>query len=389
MADEIVIENKEQIIPPIGQIEALDGLLSQEELQSIAAENQKLNPKPTDTTVAETNAVETKKETEVTTPIVTPVKTETTTLTDENKELLKNTTFLSNTVTDTDNPIEIKEWVDGATYLSKETGIEVKELSDISKVVKEFKTYKEQVEGLPDLKSKVTNFENIWAKMPDDLHKAMNAWLKQEDYRSILKKELSETIDITVPFEKQDEKTLLDFFHPGKFSIEDYEDEENKAVKFALDNIKEKEFPNYVKSIGDARTNYRKNLDLQKQDHEDKLKTSATESFTTLTKNMNLAEPNKQAIAKVMDGGDRVLYSIFFTDDGKWKADAAEKINYLLHAKSDLEIAKKVITNQAMSKANEEIVTRGADNPTIKKQTETSTITAEQAADKIVENILI
>lgn len=387
MENEIVIENKEQTTPLIGQINGLDGLLSQQELQDIATEVQKNNPKPTEQPPTETKVVENKVENKTETTIVPPVKTKTT-ITDENKELLKKTTFLSDTVTTPTTPIEIKEWVDGASYLSKETGIEVKELSDISKVVKEFKSYKEQIEVLPELKSKVTSFENIWAKMPDDLHKAMSAWLKQEDYRSILKKELSETIDITVPFEKQDEKALLDFFHPGKFSIEDYEDDENKAVKFALDNIKEKEFPSYVKSIGDARSNYRKNLESQKEEYEEKLKTSASESFTTLTKNMNLAEPNKQAIAKVMDGGNRVLYSIFFTDDGKWKPDAAEKINYLLHAKSDLEIAKKVITNQAISKANEEIVTRGADNPTIKKQTETSSVTAEQAAEKLVDNIL-
>jgi hypothetical protein len=361
-----------------GQASALDGLLSPAEEQALQTEISKeitaVTQPATQATATATQSAEVVQPT-TTTPVV-PV-------TETNAELLKKSTFLNDITATT--PIELKDWDAAAKYVSDNTGIEVKTFSDIQKVITESKTYKEKVAVLPELQSKVQNFENIWANMPDDLHKANMAWLKKEDYRAVLKKELSETIDITIPFEKQDKKTLLDFFYPGKFSSEDYEEEDRKDVEFAYNSVKEKEFPSYVKSIGESRENYRKKLNDQETAQQEMLKSSAQESYSALTKNMNLAEPNKQAIAKVMEGGYSSVAALFFTTDGKWKPDAAEKLNYLLHAKADLELAKKIIKNQVQSATNENIVTRMADHPTVSNTTNTANLTPEQIAFQEIE----
>ena len=91
-----------------------------------------------------------------------------------------------------------------------------------------------------------------------------------------------------------------------------------------------------------------------------------------------------------MEGGVKSVMNYLFTDDGKWKPDAAEKINILLHAKQDLEVAKKFIKNQTLSSANEDIVTRMHDNPNIQGTgaATASKLTPEQEAEMIVNKML-
>jgi hypothetical protein len=371
-----------QQVPQPEQGNLGNGIISPERMAEISQQAKEITDKVVPQPAV--SPVEKKVETP-TTPVVEVPKTEVKTETPSNLDELKKTTFFADLATTPTTPVEIKDWDTAAKFMSETTGTEIKDFSDVQKLTTEYKSLKEQSGKITDYENKLNNFENIFASLPDDLFEATQRFLRKEDYKSFLKDGLKDTIDFNIPFEKQTKKEILDYYFPGKFSDEDYQDEDNKAVSFAMEQANLK-FADEKKASETKKITYREKHDQDQQAIAEKLKTTAVSSWNNFSQGKNIEAARKNKLATIMEGGYNGVFGMLFDKDGGWKTDAAENLASLLFAKEDNAIAKRVIQSQA--KTIEEFISRGADNPTIKKSSVQGETTEEDAAKKYVEQML-
>lgn len=302
------------------------------------------------------------------------------------EELLKNTTFFNKTIVK-EEPVVLKDWDETAKYLSENTGLEVKEPTDISKVVSEYKSLKEISGKAQEFEKKVKGFEAIFDNLPDEVFGVVQAALKNEDYRALMKDMIKETIDFNIPFDKQDKKEMLNYFYPGKFSDDDFEDEDNNAVKFALEEASKKYSD--AKKANDSKPTFKQRFEEKTASEKKLINESALASWNTFSQGKQIDDSRKNKIGSMLESGWNGIYNTLFDEKGAWKPDAAEKLFWMQYATEELAIAEKVIAAKAKSKAVEEMIDRGADKLSLPGGSKGSpSLSKEQAAQKAAELLL-
>ncbi len=168
--------------------------------------------------------------------------------------------------------------------------------------------------------------------------------------------------DFTKPVEKQDIKILVNSYFPNEFSQEDWDEAtEPKALTIAKQSAKEK-FSADKRELDTLSATQIKDARLRKEAKAE----SVDGSLTVLKQSFpDLDKTDIKDIQKVMESGD--INSLFINKNGTWKSDAAEKIMMALYGKSTImsltKAAAGAAAKRAESKANEEILSRGADTP--------------------------
>lgn len=376
--------NETNVVGSVISGSGLHGLIPESEIQKIQADSlakvkeivpnaPEIKPEDVANKTTETKVEETK---------TTEVKT------NSALEDLKKTTFFADVNTTPATPVELKEWNDAAKYITDGTGIEVKEFSDIQKIVTDYNAVKETAGKAAEYQKTVEAFETIWNKLPDEVIAINMMALNSEDYRSKMKELVKDTIDYNVPFEKQDKKEMLDYYFPGKFSAEDYEDEDNKAISFAVEQAAAKYATE--KKEKDSRPTYREQYEKKQEATNKVIRESAINSYNTFAKDRNIDPARKDKIGNIMSGGVQSIVNTFFDEKtGGWKPEAFELLTILYYAKEDIQITKKVIENLTKTATTEEMLSRGHDKPTAPAGgREASKLTPEQAAEALTNQLL-
>ena len=254
-------------------------------------------------------------------------------------------------------------------------------------MISEFKTLKENSGKAQEYEQKVKGYEQIFNAIPDEVFGIVQAALKNEDYRTLMKDLIKETIDFNIPFDKQDKKEMLNYFYPGKFSEEDYEDEDNSAVKFALGEASKKYSD--AKKVNESKPTFKQKFEEKSTAEKKLINETAITSWNTFSQGKQIDDSRKDKIGSILEGGWNAVYKTLFDEKGGWKPEAAEKIFWMQYATEELAIAERVIAAKAKTRAVEEIIDRGNDKPNTQGNSKGSpSITKEEAAKELTKILI-
>ena len=249
------------------------------------------------------------------------------------------------------------ENIDQVKEAAKKTlGIEIKNESDFGKVFSSALKWREDAQKLTETQERLVAVEELLENAPESVINALKAYYSgDENWASPILN--MPKFDFSKPVEKQDIKTLVNNYFPNQFTQDDWDAEDKpKALQIAETAAKEKFIADKrelesqsATQIKDANT--RKDARIE----------SISSSLTVLTQSFpDLDKTDIKDIQKVMESGD--VNSLFFNKNGSFKPDAAKKIMMALYGESAIKNLTKMAEKRAESKANEDILTRAADN---------------------------
>ena len=298
---------------------------------------------------------------EVMTPPVTELKPEPTPAPEEEKpDPLKESLFFADSLSD-EKEIEVTDLRGLATYLKGENIYDIKDETELPKFIESYRELSKRAESFEKSEQRLSQYDNLFTDLPDTLFKAIDKYVRGEDYLAVLKSAVTEKVDFARSFEEQDIKNIIDHYYPNEFSAEDYEEDDNKALKLAKKEAKarfEADRKNYKP--------YREYTNQQFIEQQKKLKDSASKSYNKLQSEIKVDEARRKEINKILDSGYEGLTSLLFEKDGTWKPEAAEKILFMLYGKQEINAAKLFAQRRSESKLAEEVAAKGKDKPTIK-----------------------
>lgn len=241
--------------------------------------------------------------------------------------------------------------------VKKDFGIEIKNETDFGKLLNSSKTWREAAVKVPELEEKITQFNEIFENMPAPLLNSMQDYFnaKPDWDRHIVERP---RFDFTKPVEKQKVEDLVMHYFPGEFKEEDFTaDEKPAALKIAEKAAKDRFNSDKLELENASATQMRLS-----QARIDARKTSINGSLTTLKQSFpDIDKAEEKRLTKILESGD--INSLFFNKDGSYKPTAAKMLFLAEYGEGAIENLMKISAKRAESKANEEILDRGADKP--------------------------
>jgi hypothetical protein len=213
-----------------------------------------------------------------------------------------------------------------------------------------------------EVKTKLENLTQSFASLDPDLKTVVTAAIEgrekgDDSWKEMLN--LKPSVNFKEPVEKVAESLLLDTYYPGKFTPEQIADKENETVQVALDASRKQYTTDKEKRDGAIAQKIEK-----AQQHKTAVSASLQSAVDAINEQLPVAmDPGRVSLVKEQMQNGQWL-SLFFNADGTWKPEAAANIALAAHGKETFGTLISVVTNQATSKANEEIVDRGAVNRT-------------------------
>ncbi len=249
-----------------------------------------------------------------------------------------------------ENPEQILDVV------KKDFGQEYKGIEELPKFFESAKKWRNDSQAYEKTKAEYDNIVNVLENTPSDILEAIQKYHKGEDYMKAFENRPAFNFDL--PVEKQDIEALVKHYYPNEFADEDFkEGNETPALKIARQASIDKY--NYTKS---TRDNERATRESNATKQLESIKSSVSGSVNYLKQSFPDADQDVVTdISKTLEGGIQKVAELLYNNDGTVKPEAAEMLMMLKHGKSEISRMMQVAANQAESKVNEDIVTRGAD----------------------------
>lgn len=293
-----------------------------------------------------------------------PVATVTEPAVTEEDEITK--TLFGNVVND-GNEIEVTDLKGLAEAINKEGIFQLKDETELPKFLESYQELTKKVSEFEVVEKKYQLYENLFEQMPDYLYEAIYAVSINEDPLEKLKQRIIEPFDYSIPFEKQDIVKLVNHYYPNQFTQDEFEEDDNKALKIAKEEVKKK-FADESKNYKPVKSQIKEQSQLQ----EKAIKESAIKVMAKLESSGDIPSTYKKEVSKILNSGYNSILTLFVNEKGEWKEDSAEKINFLLHGKDMLNKAREIIKKQMANKNNETHVALGQDRPNVKSGTTVS-----------------
>lgn len=251
-------------------------------------------------------------------------------------------------------------------------GIEAKEVKDLPKFFESAQKWRADAQKAETLEKENSNYKNILENTPAEIIDAMKMHFEGQDYTKAFANKPK--FDYNKPVDKQDIQELVNHYYPGKFTEEDFTDEEpSSALEIAISSAQDKF--NIEKQSIDAR----RATETDKANKRlESFKSSVNGSVEHLKRNFpDMTTDDIQDVKSVIEGGPNAILSFFMNQDGTIKQEAAEMLAMAKHGKSEIERMMEAASNQTEGRINEEIVTRGADGPKPKKSVAADNLSEE------------
>lgn len=261
-------------------------------------------------------------------------------------------------------PAVITEFSHLSTQLKNEFGMEVKEIKDMPTFLKAAQGWRKEAQAKGEIEKKVTNYQTIFEKMPPRMYDGVMAWINGQDWEKVIANQPK--FDFSQEVDKVDKNQLINTYFPGKFTEEDFKAEpgtpEHKAVSIAEVAAKEA----YNKDKADFEDQRTKLLNVGKEKQK-LITTSAKRSVEALDNSFpDLSDGVKNEVLNTLTGAGGGINGLFYNADGSLKEDAARNIVLLKYGYQAIEQLRQQAATAATTAANEEILTRGADQPHVK-----------------------
>jgi len=249
-----------------------------------------------------------------------------------------------------ENPEQILDVVE------KDFGQKYKGIDELPKFFESAKKWRNDSQNYEKTKVEYDNIVNILENTPSDILEAIQKYHKGEDYMKAFENRPAFNFDL--PVDKQNIEELVKHYYPNEFADEDFkEGNETPALKIAKQASVDKY--NYTKL---TRDNERATRESNATKQLESIKSSVNGSVNYLKQSFPDADQDVISdISKTLEGGIQKVAELLYNNDGTAKPEAAEMLMMLKHGKSEISRMMQISANQAESRANEEIVSRGAD----------------------------
>jgi len=263
--------------------------------------------------------------------------------------------FLSDEPQDEEDDISIKDFDQGAKLLTKSLGVEIKSVGDITKVVSHVNELNNSIISLTDEKNELEEYKATFEAMPDDIFAITQKWANGEDYHSEIQAMARMNLDFSKPFSSHNVKDLIEFYNPGKFSEEDYQDmEDDKAMEAVVEMTKLA----YEKDK-DRNKGVKERYAAESKKSREKLTQSVAGSIAALSKDVPyIKDHHKQKVAGILKSGSNGILSLFINDDGTMKPEAGKLVALAIYGEDAIATRGKIARKEGHSEATEEIVRR-------------------------------
>lgn len=253
--------------------------------------------------------------------------------------------------------VELKDFEQTAKYLSDSFGVEVKTFDDIKTVVEKHNTLNEKSGQLEVENSKLKQYQDVFETMPDEIFSIVEAWIGEKDFHQEIENQSRANIDFSMPVGKQDIKKVVEYYNPGKFSDEDYQDIDDDKAMQSVVILAKKAYEKDQETLKGKRAIYKKDTDEANA----KFVKSVEASVGNLSKSIPfMKEGHKAKISKILQGGHNSITGLFFNEEGFLKEDAGKLIALALYGEEAIKIQSEIASRKGESKANEQVVTRSA-----------------------------
>lgn len=253
--------------------------------------------------------------------------------------------------------IKIEKLDDVLSVFSKNLGMDLKEAGDLSKVVSQTKEWRQSAEKLKTVQSDYDKLIQEYQSLPTEIHEAVRLISEGKDFKEAF---IAKTgLDLKKDIASVDKKELIKHYFPDKFTDDDFSQEEPSAALAIAEEAAIKQF-----NVDKQQFEAKRALDIKRA--EDNLKafnTSVESSVTNLTTSFpNADKDGINAVKQVMLGGPKAVIEMLM-ENGAFKADAAEKLLFLMHGKDIISDYAEIAANERETQVNEELLKHSTDKP--------------------------
>lgn len=255
--------------------------------------------------------------------------------------------------------IVIEKFEDAINHINKDFGMALKDAKDMPKFFESSKKWRADSQKLAEVEKEKDNLTNIIENLPPEMIQGIKDFYEKGDYSEALANKPK--FDYKKDAKDIDPKKLVEAYFPGKFVAEDFEEETPApALEIAIAAATDK-YNTEKKTKEEKLTRINQEASAKLTARKESIK-SSVETLTQKFPNMDKAAVKQ--VEKVLETGD--VNSLYFSKNGAYDKSAATRVALAIFTDDLLNEAMGVAANQAETRHNEEILTRGADkkNPT-------------------------
>lgn len=251
-------------------------------------------------------------------------------------------------------PVAIEKVEDAIELVNKKFGMSLKDVKDIPKFIESSEKWRADSQRLSEVEKEKENLTNIFENLPPEMIQGIKDFYEKGDYSEALANKPK--FDYKKDVKDIDTKKLVEAYFPGKFADEDFKEETPPpALEIAITAARDK--------YSAEKKAKEEKLTRINQEASDKLN-ARKESIKSSVENLKQSFPNMddkaiKQIEKVLESGD--VNSLYFNKKGAYEKSAAKRVAFAIFTDELLNEAMGVAANQAESRHNEEMLTRGAD----------------------------
>ena len=252
------------------------------------------------------------------------------------------------------DPIVIEKFEDAINHINKDFGMALKDAKDMPKFFESSKKWRADSQKLSEVEKVNENLTKILEGLPQEMIDGIKDFYEKGDYSEALSKKPK--FDYKQDVDKVDTKKLVDAYFPGKFAEDDFKEETlPPALEIAISAAKDK-YVSEKKAKEEKLTRMNQEASQKVIARKESIKSSVE---VLMQKFPDMDKAAVKQVEKVLETGD--VTSLFFTKNGTYDKSAASRIAVALFTDDILSEAMGAAANQAESRNNEEILTRGAD----------------------------
>lgn len=294
--------------------------------------------------------------------------------------------FVSNIKEEKTSEVDLKDFDDAAKYILENTGIEVNDIKDITKVVSKLNEVNQNSDNLNLQLTELQDYKKVFEALPTEIFSVVQKWLNNEDYKEELINQARSTIDFSLPFDKQDVKKVVEYYNPGKFSDEDYQDLQTNTALQSVINMAKMAY----KKDHDVNVSLKSDYQKKVEDNKKLFGDSINKSIVSLNKTVPyLRDGHKDKISKILQSGYKGIMGMFFDDKGLLKEDAGKLVALAMYGEEAIRIHAESASKRTETKINEEMVAR-SETKDEKKSSKTGGAkpTDEEIVEKFKQEVL-
>jgi len=339
--------------------------------------------KPVETPVEK--PVETPIEKPVETSVEKPTETLTETLKEEPKEKKVIKTILGTTEINEEEE-EIKTKFESAEpdkfieAVNKELGSKATSLTDVFGLLEQTKELESVRKDKEEYETKSNSYEKLFEAMPKDVLKIVEDALLGRDYKTTIKSFAGSNVDYTKSINAYEKNELISLYND--VSEDDYEDMSEKQVNLLYNNAKliyekeQKEFNTSSDSFTENQKNTAKSFIVSVEESTDNM----ANAYPSIDKK------ELSAVSNIMKKG---INTLLFTEEGKYKKDAAKLIMLGTHGENiikqiteqyEKELKRKI--KKAQSEKAEEIISNTQPDGIKPTQNNATSISIDASVEK-------